>query len=142
MNIRSGAKALIRRKLDGKYLILTSSEWEDNPSRSQKPDLPGGRVELGETVEEGLRRELAEEIGTDLAGTELQLAYGSTYLNEEDDESVTFIVFFAEVEDLEVKLSWEHESYEWMTAEAVRSLEIREPYPAIFAHFESAGLLG
>lgn len=139
MKLRRAAKALIRRKTDGRYLILTSSKWEENPARSQKPDLPGGVVEDGESIEEGLIRELEEEISISPKEDELQLVWGNTYA--EDDESTTFLLYFIELENPTIILSWEHEKFEWLTAEEVISLEIREPYPAIFAHFKKVGLI-
>lgn len=140
MEIQCSAKALLRRKSDGKYLILTSSEWEENPRRSQAPDLPGGLIEAGETIEEGLSRELEEEIGTGIRDG-LQLAYAMTYVNDAQTKSTTFMLFFAETDDIEIKLSWEHESYEWLTADEIRNLEIRNPYPTIISHFTKIGLL-
>ena len=60
--IKRAAKALIRRKSDGKYLILTCSLWPENPRRSQKPDLPGGSIKRGENIEDGLLRALRSPI--------------------------------------------------------------------------------
>lgn len=48
-----GAKAIIRNE-QGRLLLLKAAEYWD---------LPGGRLDVGETVEEALRRELHEEIG-------------------------------------------------------------------------------
>ncbi len=141
MLLKSAAKAIIRRKSDGKYLILTSSEWEEVPERSQQPDLPGGLIEPGETIVEGLQRELVEEIGLDIAPEQLQLVYASTYVDEPEQTSITFLLYFAELDDPEITLSWEHESFAWMTAEEVLTLDIREPYPTIFAHYHKVGLL-
>lgn len=141
MELRSAAKILIRRKTDGRYLVLTSSKWEENPLRSQAPDLPGGLVEDGETITEGLQRELQEEIGSRVDEHSLRLVFASTHVNDEENRSTTFLLYFAEVDELEVTLSWEHESFEWVDAEAVMNLNIREPYPEIFAHFKTVGLL-
>ncbi len=132
---------LLRRRSDGAYLILTSSKWEDNHLRSQKPDLPGGMVEPGESLITGLQRELVEEIGFTVSEDDLELVFASTYIEEAEDTSITFLLYFAEVDDIEVTLSWEHESFEWMSAEAVMGIEIRPPYPAIFSHFKTVGLL-
>ena len=138
--VERAAKALIRRQTDGKYLLLTCSLWPENPRRSQKPDLPGGTIEPHERIEEGLLREIHEEAGLVPLPGSLQLGYCSTYLD--DGVSSNFLVYFAEVtgED-EVRLSWEHESYEWLTAQQVTDLSIRHPYDEIFRYFATIDLL-
>lgn len=134
------AKALIRRTSDGKYLILTCSLWPENPRRSQKPDLPGGVIEPHEQIEAGLLREVREETGLELTFDHVKLAHCHTYLD--DNESSSFLAYVAEVEgDPVITLSWEHESYEWLTAEQVLSLDIRQPYRDIFEYIASIGLL-
>ena len=139
MKLRHAAKVVIRRKSDGKYLILWSSKWEENPERSQKPDLPGGIVEESESMIEGLQREVREEAGFDVDESRLVLAHAHVW--DEDDTSTVFQAYFAEVDDPTVILSWEHERYAWLSADEVLALVIREPYPTIFRHMNKLGLL-
>ncbi len=141
MRLRHAAKILIRRRSDQKYLILWSSEWEENPRRSHQPDLPGGIVEEGESLKIGLLREVQEEVGLDLSDAKLTLAYALTF-DKENDESTVFLIYFAEIDDhTEVTLSWEHEAFKWLTAAEVRELDIRMPYPMIFEHMAETNLL-
>lgn len=60
-----GIKAVIRDG-DGNILLLAVPAWGSNPAHW---DMPGGRMEPGETFEQTLRRELQEEIGVDYTGT-------------------------------------------------------------------------
>ncbi|HMS92853.1 MAG TPA: NUDIX domain-containing protein [Candidatus Saccharibacteria bacterium] len=138
--IERAAKALIRRRSDGKYLMLTCSNWPENLRRSQKPDLPGGVIEAHEHIEEGLLREIREEVGiTPIPGT-VQLGRCFTYLY--DGVSSNFLVYVAEVEgDEEIVLSWEHESYTWLTAQEILSLDLRRPYPELFHYLSDIGLM-
>lgn len=139
MKLQHAAKVLLRRRGDGKYLMLWSSKWEENPARSQKPDLPGGIVEEGETMDQGLLREVREEAGVTLDEHDLTLAYAQVW--DHDDVSSIFQIYFVEVDDPTVTLSWEHERYAWLSADEVLALDIRRPYPSIFEHMQKLGLL-
>lgn len=77
-------KALVRRATDGKYLILVSSKWPERPDRSQKPDLPGGLVEEGETFEQGCVREVREEAGFDVDPSQLTVVYADSFISESE----------------------------------------------------------
>jgi len=55
---------LIRRE-DGKILLCDSHKWPGLYT------VPGGHVELGETCEDALVREIKEEVGLDIKVTEL-----------------------------------------------------------------------
>lgn len=139
--LNRAAKALIRRRSDGRYLVLTSSLWPGNPRRSQQPDLPGGTIEPHESIEEGLLREAREEAGLTMRAEDLQLGYCYTYLKD-DGESSSFLLFVSEISgDETITLSWEHESYRWMTARELLDLSIRDPYPRMFQHLHMIGLL-
>ena len=83
-------------------------------------------------MHEGLCRELVEEIGLDVAGFETTLGYAFTY---ENDKTISIFQCYLIVvdDDPEIKLSWEHEKYAWLTAEEVLALEIRQPYPTILS---------
>lgn len=140
MKLRHAAKVLVRRKSDGKYLIVWSSEWEDNPARSHQPDLPGGIVESGETQLQGLLREMNEEVGFTVPESTLLLAYALTY--DKDDLASLFELYFTEIDyDPTVVLSWEHERFAWLSADEIIELNIRQPYPMIFAHMQQTGII-
>lgn len=132
------AKIVIRSP-EGKYLILRSSEWPENPRRSLQPDLPGGMIEEGETPEIGVLRELHEETGLKLAENDLNLAYVG--LETRHGDVFQRHVYFANTTDTEIKLSWEHDAYWWMSAAEVLKLHMRDPYPEVFQKLHSAKLL-
>ncbi|MDX1951951.1 MAG: NUDIX domain-containing protein [Verrucomicrobiota bacterium] len=58
----TAAAAAILERTDGKALVIRRAR---NPA-SGKIGLPGGFLEIGETAEEGLRREVLEEVGITL----------------------------------------------------------------------------
>lgn len=59
-----GIKA-VAQNAEGDILLLAIPQWGDNPAHW---DLPGGRMEPGESFIQTLRRELQEEIGIDYDG--------------------------------------------------------------------------
>lgn len=142
MRILNIGKAIIRRKSDGKYLMLRGSVWPERPDRSQKPDLPGGAVEDGESIEEGCIREVMEEAGIKLSPDKLQLVHSVSFVSDKDNAAINRLIYFAEIdEDPEIRLSWEHEAYEWLTPQEVLDLEMRKPYPELFKYLNEIGIL-
>lgn len=135
------SKILIRNKTDGTYLILRSGEWPERPDRSLKPDLPGGLVDPGEDHYDAMIREVKEEVGFDIKRDTLNIVHGDSLVNEKN-EAVTRLIFFAEVADPVITLSWEHDQYTWMTATEILGLvDMRKPYPEIFQYLSKVGVL-
>ena len=142
MPILNVAKVVIRRKADGKYLILRGSKWEERPDRSQKPDLPGGIVEVDETIEQGAVREVKEEAGITLRPEELLLVQAHSFQSDKDQAAINRLIYFAELKtDPEIQLSWEHEGYWWYDATEILDLDIRSPYPEVFKYLHQIGVL-
>ena len=67
--------ALIVNK-EGKILLAKSHKWFD------KYTLPGGHIELGETMEEALKREVREEVGLDIEVVEFLTMHEAIYAKE------------------------------------------------------------
>lgn len=85
------------------YLLRTDSK---NPSSW---GLPGGKVELGETLLEGIARECEEEIG--YFPTNAKLVPIQKFVNH----SFTYHTFFCEVDDEFIpSLNEEHSGYAWV----------------------------
>ncbi len=141
--IVNAGQVIVRRKTDGRYLVLRASQWPERPDRSQKPDLPGGEIEPGETLQGGTTRELEEETGIQATVSELQVVYALTYFSERENIALNRIIYLYEIdEDTEIKLSWEHEAYMWLSADELLHLDdIRKPYPEVFHYLYKIGLL-
>lgn len=59
-----GIKALIRNK-QGKFLVLHANPKYNSGVTPDHWDLPGGRAQKGDSIEETLHREVKEEIGVE-----------------------------------------------------------------------------
>lgn len=92
---------------DDQYLMMYRS---DHPDFGRDADLPGGTLEAGETLEEGLIREVREETG--ITVVDAKELYSSTAYYEGELDSV----FVTRVgRRPEIVMSWEHSRYEWIS---------------------------
>lgn len=105
-----GIKAMIRR--GDKLLIVRDTEgrWE----------MPGGRMDANETVEQTLRRELGEEL-PNIKSVQIHDIMGAYRIHKDIKPDVSLALIFykvtAEFEGGEPELSDEHEEYRWATKE-------------------------
>jgi 8-oxo-dGTP pyrophosphatase MutT (NUDIX family) len=97
------------------FLIVKRSEDEDFYPGAW--EFPGGHLEAGETLKEGLKRELKEEIGYDGEFNPII----TNYYDEIKEKNGTLIHnleidFIVEVDKtkLNIKLSNEHTDYKWV----------------------------
>lgn len=81
-------------------------------------EFPGGKIEEGETPQEALKREIVEELSTEIAVGELidtiEYDYPTFHLSMD--------CFFAEIVSGDLVLK-EHEAAKWLTKEELDSLE-------------------
>ncbi|MCB9820172.1 NUDIX domain-containing protein [Candidatus Nomurabacteria bacterium] len=139
---RRGAKLLVRRESDGKYLLLIGSEWPERPDRSRKPDLPGGIVEDSEGIAQGALRELCEETSIVAEPSQLVELTNGTRFIERHNANVQLVVFMLNLDyDPEIKLSWEHEAFSWVDADELANCDIREPFKTILQLYKSSGTI-
>jgi 8-oxo-dGTP diphosphatase len=80
-------------------------------------EFPGGKLEPGERVEDGLRRELREELGVELE------TVGRALLSIADPGSA-FRIEFIEVSISGEPRCLEHEEIAWMTAGELRTMPL------------------
>ena len=115
-----GAKAVIVR--EGRVLLI---KLRKNEARW---DIPGGRLHKGESVEDGLRREVFEETGiqTLIEPKFLTLAIANIRIPLGDkDVGLALATYRCSIpENAEIVLSDEHTHYEWRSPkEAASRLE-------------------
>ena len=109
----------------GKALLLRRSRT--HRTQALRPDIPGGTTERGETVEDGLLREAAEEIGLKLTLDQIHLIYTKTY-DTIPGLLINRFLYATRLQESapDFTLSWEHDKYEWVDIDALMDLE--EPY--------------
>jgi mutator protein MutT len=126
-----GVKALITDK-NGEILVLDSGDWHLK-HQTRHWDIPGGRIQEGQTVEETLRREVEEETGiTKMEAEELFTAVVSNFkdipVGEHKVGLALFIYRVKVPEGSKITLSGEHSGYEWVEpAEAAKRLGYKYP---------------
>lgn len=109
---------------ENKALLVRSDKWRD------KYAIPGGHIELGETMEEALRREIEEETGLDIY--EIEFASLQEFVFDEafhEKRHFIFIDFVCRTDsgDDEVVLNFESQEYVWVSLEEALKLPL-EPF--------------
>lgn len=103
----------------GKVLIINKSVTEKiNPKTI---DIPGGRLEFGENPEDGLKREVLEEVGLEID----IIAPSRVWSMTKDDLYLVGITFSTICKNgkAEINLSDEHESFVWLSVSDIQKGE-------------------
>lgn len=110
---------------EGKLLLVKSHKWRD------KYVIPGGHIEVGETLEEALRREIKEE--TDLDVYDIEFLVFQEFIFDNAFWRKGHFIFFDHVcktDTTRVNLNDEAEEYVWVSLEEGLELPI-DPYTKI-----------
>lgn len=116
-NVGVTQKAVVFRG-DGKFLTIRRSKTA--PHHPLAWDLPGGQLEYGEEPTFGITREIREEAGLEVSGVK------PFDVSSHDHGALGFwvtITYRAKAESVEVKLSYEHDNYQWVTKEEFMKLK-------------------
>lgn len=105
---------------DDEYLVMRRSTKNDY--MPLKWDLPGGTIEAGETVEQGLLREVKEETGLEIRVGRALYIY--TNLSQLPDRQTFQSVYLCNYVLGEVKTDpLEHDDHAWLDREQLRQVD-------------------
>lgn len=108
---------------DGRCLLLKRSmRSEGNPG---KWDLPGGKVDPGESFEEALLREVCEETGLSVFPERVLAAAES----EKPSARVAYLIMEGRPNSTEVRLRKdEHEAYAWIDRRDLADIDVAQQF--------------
>ena len=105
---------------EGKILLAKSHKWFDMYT------LPGGHIEVGESMTDAVRREVKEEVGLDVEVVETLLVQEAIFAPEfYKKKHFIFIDFYCKSKDQEVKLDQDEiQDYVWVFPGAAYNLKL------------------
>jgi 8-oxo-dGTP pyrophosphatase MutT (NUDIX family) len=119
MKLKTVAKTVVLDQ-NGRVLLLKRSQ--SDPRRPGEWDFPGGEVDQKEELLVGAVREIYEEAGLQIQPSSLALVYAATEAYQNTGLSVTRLLFVTQKTDGDVKLSYEHDSFQWVDHETAIEL--------------------
>ena len=114
-NLWDGVKGIVRK--NDNILVLVK------PNGTL--DLPGGRVENGETIKSALRREINEETGLKV---EIHDPIEEWSFYKTPDQLIKGITLECDYLDGNVKLCEEHKRYFWVAINCIKSLNFNRNF--------------
>lgn len=104
---------------EGKILLCKSHKWDN------KYVIPGGHIELGEKMEEALKREVMEETGLKIYDLKLislkESVYSETF---HEKKHFIFIDYICKTNSSKVSLNDEAEAYQWVDIGEMEEYEL------------------
>lgn len=113
------AKAILCKR-DGSILLLRRASTDQH--RPGEWDLPGGGVDPNEDFAAAVSREIYEEAGIQIDRQELRLSYAQTVVISNDN--VCYLVYIGQIQDLAIRLSLEHDTYQWTSVDTAMKMSI------------------
>ena len=114
-------KVVVRDQRGRCLLLKRSMTSKGNPGRWE---LPGGKVDLGESFDAALVREMREETGLSIR---VGRVLGATEA-EAPLKRIIYLILEAHAESGQVRLSEEHDDFLWADAREAAGVDVSEPF--------------
>lgn len=126
MEIATPVNLIILKK--DKILLIKRAENED--SHKGKWSVPGGGLEEGETQEEALRREINEELASEI----LWFKPFRSFEYQMPKRLVKATYFYGDIKG-DIKLSEEHSEFNWFSFKEIKNLDVAYNQKEILKEF-------
>ncbi|OCL26572.1 ADP-ribose pyrophosphatase [Orenia metallireducens] len=104
---------------DNKILLCKSHKWDN------KYVIPGGHIELGESMEDALKREILEETGLEIYDIKLISLKESIYSdNFHKQKHFIFIDYICKTDSYSVTLNEEAQEYNWVDLDEIDNYKL------------------
>ena len=125
MNLQIGVKVLLRNS-SGEFLFVKRTQQLEGETEVSW-DIPGGRIEPHEALDEALRRETKEELGIELTGAPQLLNAQDIFVPSKDLHVVRLTYLLdSDIDIAAVQLSDEHQDVAWLPR--LEAIDITEPF--------------
>ncbi len=106
----------------GEILLVKSFKWKDHWT------VPGGHIEVGETAENAVKREIKEEVGLDISSARLLFIQEAIFpKNFNTNKHFIFLDYLCISKSKDVELdNREIQEYVWMTPEKALKTNLEE----------------
>lgn len=112
---------------EGKVLILREANTYSEGTNTGRYGVPGGRLNPGEPFLDGLNREVREETGLEVM-VERPLFVGERFpVIKSVPNQIVMVFFVCHLKSAEVRLSEEHDDYQWVLPSDAESYDIMPP---------------
>ena len=132
---RIATKAVVTRS-DGKFVLLREANTYEEGTNIGRWNMPGGRLDIGENFESGLKRELFEETGLKVEIIKPLYVGEWRPIIKGVQNQIVGILFLCESKPGNIVLSQDHDAYKWVSAKEALELDIMEPEDIVIKKYD------
>lgn len=131
---RIATKALIVDDA-GRILIIREAKTYTEGTNIGRYHMPGGRLEIGEAFQEGLKREVREETGLAIAiGRPIYVGEWRPVIHGVPNQIIA-IFFICSPLSKTIKLSEEHDDFQWIKPDEQKNYDLMSPEDEVIAAY-------